>query len=221
MGEYILLDGETCKLGTCESLYYVRYSDLARWVAEGRTERAGLANAEPADYLKGAYRFRFPFPDEDAAPDGPARGDYYWEHDSERGELLPAPPAVLELADKHYSVSAQCEVRTAEIERVHWTLPCPVGPETDEDTHTPPTRGYVYLVAQRPCAGALWPVVKCAYCFAMWRIPPAIGAQWAAHIRESWPMQQPNAYGLEAVARIEAGYQTPTGAPGAVTEATP
>jgi hypothetical protein len=34
-------------------------------------------------------------------------------------------------------------------------------------------------------------------------------------------MQQPNAYGLEVVARIEAGYQTPTGAPGAVTEATP
>ena len=36
MGEYITIDGVTVKLGTCEDLYYVRYSQLADAIAAGR-----------------------------------------------------------------------------------------------------------------------------------------------------------------------------------------
>jgi len=64
MGEYVDYRGESCKVGTCENLYYVTFESM------GEIALSGLAmtgNAEPHEYLNEAYgwRYRFPFPDED------------------------------------------------------------------------------------------------------------------------------------------------------------
>lgn len=64
MGEYIKINGETCKLGTCENLYYCSYDALNTVMDLEKDEDGGI---EPGEYLKSdsGFRFRFPFPDED------------------------------------------------------------------------------------------------------------------------------------------------------------
>lgn len=67
MGEYLHrgADGERVKIGTCEDLYCLRYDQLGEVYA-----RSG-DDSHPREHLD-AYRFRFPFPDED----GVAPGDF-------------------------------------------------------------------------------------------------------------------------------------------------
>lgn len=57
MGEYALYNGERIKIGTCESLYYLR-ADQAHLV---KPVKGSINPLEDLD----AIRFRFPFPNED------------------------------------------------------------------------------------------------------------------------------------------------------------
>lgn len=71
MGEYASIDGHEVKLGTCESMYYVRRDEVALWAASGRfKELPGNAGAE--DYLRAPLHWRFPFPHEDGQKPGDA-----------------------------------------------------------------------------------------------------------------------------------------------------
>lgn len=67
MGEYIKVNGNSQKLGTCENLYYSTYQGLLFAVQSNRVEQDGSGNGNPLNYLRSdsGYRFRFPFPDED------------------------------------------------------------------------------------------------------------------------------------------------------------
>src|SRR3954469_12452711 len=64
MGEYIKLNGQSVKLGTCEDLYYATYDQIQDAVNSGAEKQEG--NLPPPDYLAAAHgwRYRFPFPDE-------------------------------------------------------------------------------------------------------------------------------------------------------------
>ena len=66
MGEYATYNGKRIKIGTCESLYYLR-ADQASLVAH----EEGSANPT-GDMKDGSqwFRFRFPFPDEDCIKPG-------------------------------------------------------------------------------------------------------------------------------------------------------
>lgn len=67
MGEYIQCGKDEIKIGTCEDLYYVRYATLAR-LAQLNSVRQAPGNCTPKEYLTAgndAFRFRFPWPDED------------------------------------------------------------------------------------------------------------------------------------------------------------
>lgn len=69
MGQYI----KDRKIGTCESMYYMRLSEAQELARIGARDNDGVAFAE---YLKdGATRFRFPFPDEDILDGDLAGGD--------------------------------------------------------------------------------------------------------------------------------------------------
>ena len=59
MGEYLKINGEEVKIGTCESMYYARYSQLKKLADAG--------HKEAATYVDPSIRilYRFPFPDED------------------------------------------------------------------------------------------------------------------------------------------------------------
>ena len=69
MGEYIGINGEQMKLGTCEDLYYVTY-DQARQLLTRAVQVPG--NLPPREYLdpKHQWRYRFPFPEEDGRAAG-------------------------------------------------------------------------------------------------------------------------------------------------------
>lgn len=60
MGEYATTaSGETVKIGTCENLYYLRWDQHQQVIPEA---------GQWSEDLYRAYRFRFPFPDEDRIP---------------------------------------------------------------------------------------------------------------------------------------------------------
>lgn len=55
MGEYLTINGESVKVGTCENLYYATLKQLKDCGAPGASEYLNPENG---------YRYRFPFPDE-------------------------------------------------------------------------------------------------------------------------------------------------------------
>jgi len=218
MGEYVKLDGESYKIGTCESLYYCRYDDLREWIAAGRATLSD-GNEKPAEYLKGAYRFRFPFPDEDGAE--AERIDAYGR-DYERGVTIEAPAELFEEMD-HTTLCKWIGPAGIEHYGVNVIIPCPLGPDFDQVQHSPaPTLYHLEIVQQRPYEGALWCVVRCAWCGAMWRLDPQRGRRLAAHIIEHGRAVLETGYplrffgekskgdddGQELARRIVAGYET-------------
>jgi hypothetical protein len=206
MGEYIQLDGRPYKIGTCESLYYVRYTDLADWIAAGRAQR-DPGNADPAVYLNGAHRFRFPFPDEDGA-ETTRLAAYVQSY--ERGLTVRADSALLE-GVAHLDVDKW--LRPGELDHggCNVYLPCPYDTEAfDHLRHSPVGDArFVSIVQQRPFDGCLWTVVRCPFCGALWRLTSDQAQVLAGNIRAD---QQHDARYAELARRIIAGYETPTGA---------
>lgn len=208
MGEYICLDGATIKIGVCENLW-IRYSDLAEWVATGRAQRVP-GNAEPVAYLQGGYRFRFPFPDEDG-PEADRLATY--DHNTERGILLPWPES-LPHTWAHDTVRITLPMSGDGPDWVKGeagiVLPCPWAENSDWRHYGDRPGTAVVLKQQRPFGGQLWAVVGCPYCGALWRVDPATAQTWAAYLAD-YAGEGPQYDGLgEIVRRILAGYQEVT-----------
>lgn len=206
MGEYIMLDGRDYKLGTCEDLYYCRYTDLAAWVRAGRAMHAD-GNQKPAAYLTdGRYRFRFPFPDEDG--DEAARLAHYEPPNWDRGVVVPAPTG-LGAGVEHLGIAAWVKTRDAEY-GFNVFLPCPADAArwTADYSHSQiPYAPRVEVVRQKPVNGQLWTVLRCQWCAAMWRIDADEAARLHDHIcQHDWAH-------AELARRILAGYE-----PGALAQ---
>lgn len=229
MGEYILLDGHPYKLGTCENLYYGRYADLVEWIDAGRAGHMP-GNDDPLDYLAGAYRFRFPFPDEDG-PERARLATYGAEYD--RGVLIPYPAELLTADITHYDAYAEVVPydnrghTIAHRVRATYTTPCPF----DATVEKPPatfeifaasdnpalsryeTRGaWVELVEQRPVDGVLWAVFRCPFCAARWRVAREEAGTIAAYAQEHAPEL------AETMRRMLAGYDGLPGRPVSLAE---
>lgn len=211
MGEHILLDGQVVKIGTCENLYYCRYGDLAEWIAAGRVGYVP-GNAQPAQYLAGAYRFRFPFPNEDGAE--------YERHaayaaDYDRGVLIPYPPELVQEAE-HHTVTAEIRGYRPFRQYSRFAAPCPLSankpawfapsiePTWFESAIEPASAGapWVELVQQRPLDGVLWPVFRCPWCYARWRVEREEAERIAAHALDTAPKLRLD----ELMRRMLAGY---------------
>lgn len=143
MGEYATdkQTGEQVKIGTCESMYYLR-ADQARDV------EALAGNVDPiADAAE--IRFRFPFPNEDGVQPG------HFEPYNRRMAIRGLKPPVSE-GFEHYSVQF-----TADGYNV--CLPCP---ESGEQSHGLRVNrngfnGAVFLSQQVWHDGLLVPVLEC------------------------------------------------------------
>lgn len=185
MGEYVLLDGRPVKLGTLESLYYVRFMDLVGWLAAGRVARLD-GNLEPAEYLTGQpYRFRFPFPDEDG--DEQTRLTAYGNN-YDRGVVVSAPAGILE-GIEHIDLTHWVKAGDSPYGMGVFT-PCPAGPDGDKlspSMRPLPGVDLITVKQQRPLDGLLWTVCGCAWCGALWRLDAAAAARLAEHMRASYP----------------------------------
>ena len=156
MGEYASVQGERIKLGTCESLYYVRHDQLHL------LDKA----ADRSLYGGGSFRFRFPFLDED----GKAPGDF---DNYDRGLSLPfgAKPGAAWAQDPEHHDAKWHSINSAGAYNVNVRVPCPVAIDRDIYQTSPiPERHPVEIVAQKPVGGELWTVLRCGWCGSMWRI---------------------------------------------------
>lgn len=157
MGEYATYNGDSIKIGTCESMYYLRADQAHLVTAEG-------GSLDPVkDGARGAIRFRFPFPDEDGLEPGVVGGG-----DFERGVPLPLLE-VPEEASYHYTI----QFRSDSGHRV--SLPCPEGAEAESLEG----QGYeiyggpgskVVLRQQKVIGDDLVAVCGCAACGSLFRI---------------------------------------------------
>lgn len=155
MGEYARYLGQEVKIGTCESMYYLR-ADQAWKVT------ALPGNVDPTSSRdRASLRFRFPFPSEDGT--APGAFDY------------PLPDVVVsypaDLPAEHGDV--MIETPKGASRRMSAMLPCPM---------VAPALWHSYVRAFTPAVriayqgvrgehGALAVIVECAYCNGMWNLP--------------------------------------------------
>ena len=159
MGEYL---GDI-KLGTCESLYYTTFSQLASCNLPGKGEYLDPRNG---------YRYRFPFPDEDGTPIGTYQ-------DYNRGFTVACDGLREWFDNEHGTVSSsiggwyqQGASHNSGCPNVNISVPCPQGGSMGDVKHSPlPQQFYVQIVQQKQVDGKLWTVVRCPYCGTMIRLP--------------------------------------------------
>ena len=196
MGEYALYRGQPVKLGTCEDLFYVRYADFARMVAQGELERY-IGNDAPESYLSGVYRFRFPFPDEDAHQP-------FTYDDFDKGYLVnvTGAPDLVEMA-KHLTAGASLHPRSGGY-NVNVSFPCPQTEDFAAVLSSGISWRILEIVQQRPFDGSLWTVCRCPYCGVKWRLAAEHAEVLAALLTASATRSD---YHAEIAARILAGYR--------------
>lgn len=153
MGEYAKYHGQSVKIGTCESMYYLR-ADQAHLV----TPEHG--NVDPVRD-RAEIRFRFPFP----AEDGTEPGDFDY----------PLPDLIVNYPDdlpaEHGNVTVQTEQSAPR--RMSAYLPCPtVAPEIwHQYVRSFPPAVRISYQGYRGDEGNLAVIVSCAYCDGMWNLP--------------------------------------------------
>lgn len=156
MGEYARHNGREIKIGTCESMYYLRFD-------QRHQVEAMSGNVDPVRDAD-ALRFRFPFPDEDGLPPG----DALYDKGYDRGVHIPGAKSNPD-AD-HGSLQFASTTRKGYLV----SLPCPEAHDMTAAgavVHRNGTAGGVELTAvrYRPGIGVV-PVMRCAACGTMWRM---------------------------------------------------
>ena len=165
MSEIIKHKGFEVKIGTCENLYYTTFQEFAKRYQAGEfTKLSG--NDEPLNYMAGAYRFRFPFPDEDHVK---LFGSY---NDYDRGVVFTIPKSEgIEIGHGKFFRRTDEQVKNAPA--VGYYTPCVQSDEfKNEKNDWSDTARYTIfeIVQQKPVNGQLQVVVRCPYCGEMCRL---------------------------------------------------
>jgi hypothetical protein len=174
MGEYANFNGESVKIGTCESMYYLRFDQRALVQKQAHS----LDPVECVDEL----RFRFPWPDEDDCTPGDVR---FSENGFERSVAVPGFVADADV--EHSTVQFASTRPTGYVV----SLPCPessaygdaerggrLAPFGGLHVHRNGFSGAVLLTATRYRPGiGLVPVLKCGGCGSMWRVEDVAGIE--------------------------------------------
>lgn len=196
MGEYATIKrtGERIKIGTCEDLFDLRW-DQAHLVRreDGPWDDAALA----------AYRFRFPFPDEDHIQPGQFT-------DVDRGVPIHGLPQPEMDHDRVQFVASSAGYNL--------TIPCPEGQPGctpgwntkvgDLTVHRNGFSGPMIVVQQRWWRGRLVTVCRCRPCGVTYRLETIEAAQPVIdHLRKEADGRGAGWYRTMAD-RIEAGYST-------------
>ena len=192
MGEYVKLNDQIIKLGTCENLYYARFDQIKDNLAL-MTKVDG--NDEPSGYLepKNGYRYRFPFPDEDDRKLGE-----YEKHD--RGVLIGVSYEILAEV-KHDTISKVTDCQGG-YNVVHYVT-CPADPEFIPTCNLRTVLAPVEIVQQKQIDGQLWTVCRCGWCHQLFRLSKEQAQKLCDCILE----QYKDEYWQEIVKRIMNGYE--------------
>ena len=164
MGEYVNLNGESIKLGTCENLYYVTYDEMVDIAGRAKKQNGNL---DPKEYLKesNGFRYRFPFPYQ----------HYQYsedEHNYDMGYVISAPVEWKKELDSHQRVCFGLQPKYSHSYNINAFVTCPMSPDARPENYSQGgTHGfYVEVIQQKIVNGCLWSVVRCPYCGAAWRL---------------------------------------------------
>lgn len=160
MGEYAKYRGDKIKIGTCKSMYYLRYEDrnLVEWI------RGNVDASKDAGLL-----WRLPFPDEDGR--GPGNYDDYGRGIRLRrgDEWLRCP----ELAAEHGQVQMRHECGYL------LNVPCYHGEKLPHGVQWNGRAGGFYELAHvKNTAEGVLPVIRCRFCRKAWRCEWAEVLEW-------------------------------------------
>jgi len=172
MGEYANFKGQSIKLGTCESLYYVRYFDAVKAVKSAHLI-AEEGSVDPHDIIKSGsgYRFRFPFPDEDTV----IMGNY----DPFKSFTVSFPtslPVHLPHKDITFRHEISCKyggVNPKNAVPIIVKIPCPYDPEKQQPDNVHAGvdgKRTIELIFQRLVGEELQTIAKCPCCGSMARL---------------------------------------------------
>lgn len=186
MGEYATFNRQRIKIGTCETMYYLRADQRHLIHAE-----AGNVDPTAEDDLK-YIRFRFPFPDEDDHHPG----DFENYNRSHPIRDVPLPEGV-----EHYNVQFSAPPGYL------ISLPCPEGTPSPKGV-TIHRNGMVgpLAVSGQALRGEVWAVIcTCRGCGALFNMPTLDEAQ---PIIDSL-REKGGSFNKKMADRIQDGYQQP------------
>jgi len=207
MGEYVKLDGEVMKLGTCEDLYYARFENCQQQLHRAEKQDGNL---DPLEYLNPKYgwRYRFPFPEEDGLGFG-----NYDEYDKGRSVGVPGDsPAVLP-PNGHGNYTHGFSVKSGGYQ-VNLAIPCPASGKLAEMglKASPIGKCPVEIVQQKLLAdGERAVIVRCGWCGAKYHLIEKEAQWFVSYIRSHYAADNTaanTAYYTKLADRIEAGYRT-------------
>lgn len=196
MGEYATLhNNDKVKLGTCESLYYMRADQIHHLVTAKHSDVPASVK-QAGEY---GYRFRFPFPDEDHIPIGTFE-------DYSRGIDVPG----LKFSDlsedyEHRDIFIQGAGFDSKI-TLGVSVVCPFGDKEPKPQVRSPFNGSeMQIVAQRHAEDGLMTVIRCRACNSMYRVPFADAERIAVAFRSAADRGECE-HGHTIADRILAGY---------------
>ena len=169
MGEYITIDKQEVKIGTCENMYYARLDQLEEVQALGLADVAEYLNPEYG------YRYRFPFPEEDGLEIG--------EYDNYSKGLA----VNLSYGSECHAPKLTEFLRGSDWEHRHVTqsqsvghcynfnvfIPCVLSADfakANLKTSNGTPSDVIEIVQQKQVDGEIWVVVRCGYCGAAVRL---------------------------------------------------
>ncbi len=189
MGEYIKFGGEVIKIGTCEDLTDFTYHALEIMVALGAAQQPG--NEYPADYLRGNWRYRFPWPDEMM---GTGENCARYQAVSVPLTMYASLIENWEHQDIGYWVYAHEQFAPGiQAPDLRLSQPCPQAKAPR----------WVHIVAQRHIDNQLWTVIECPYCHSKARLPQEEAGMLTAHMRSTYDNDP---WMLSVADVIDAGY---------------
>jgi hypothetical protein len=168
MGEYVTINKQQVKLGTCEDLYYTRLNQLWSYShIQGVKEYLNPDNG---------FRYRFPFPEEDNL----TIGNY---NDFDKGLIISLHADDYRLVDfSHDDIWHGCSAENKGSYNVNISLPCPQSKALDwtfiqmpDNTtmkikHSNNDFRIVSIKQQKQVNGEVWTVISCPYCGSRVRI---------------------------------------------------
>jgi hypothetical protein len=166
MGQYL---GDR-KIGTCESMYYMRLEEAEQLAKEGKRDNDGISFE---DYIKdNTTRFRFPFPDEDAGiPD---------DCKYNKSFMIPCSPDLEEVGHTTICLSSQTN---GSGQNVNIIIPCPHDPKFKElgIKTSPIGQQYLNVTMEAIRDGKRKTIFECARCGQAQRFDDADIVKIKAH----------------------------------------
>jgi len=195
MGEYLCFNGRQYKIGTCESLYYIRHDELKEIAELHQRDESGTLIT---DYLQPKiFFYRFPWPDEDGQD-----VSYSDNRDYSRKYTIANPG----IETAHNTVACHIKAEGGGF-GLNVMIPCPADTEAFKNSglrSSPINITPLHIAFEKYDEnGSPLTILGCGYCRQMFRITEDDAEKVrAAVLRKDNAPENPNSWHKKVAARI-------------------